>query len=421
MDKDLNRPSVTKWLFLHALPAVALLFIMSAVIFGIASIIRKPAEPLPSEKILPVVEVISALPQEHTITVQSQGTVEARTQTTLFAEVSGRVESISPALYAGGFFREGDTLATIEKTDYIANLAAAKSRQADANLAYQQEQASSAQAREDWEALNSSGEPSELVLRIPQLERTKANLEAATAAVLSAERDLARTNVEAPYNGRVHRKFIDVGQFANARQSQIASIYSVDTAEVRLGISLNQTHLIRIPENFGEGAGHSTKPAVTIKAVFGGREHSWQGVIDRSEGAVDPQTRLLHLVAQIPNPYRSDSASNRPPLKIGSFVTAEIQGAKINDAFVLPRRALRENDTLYIVRDDRTLEVRKVTPIQKTSEIVVVQGQLEEGDLVCLTPLQYVVNGMEVLLSTDNDEAETPPSETTKNEATPAA
>lgn len=413
MDKELNRPSVSHWLFLHALPAVVLLVFAFGLIFSIAAMLRKPPEAKPTERILPVVEALTVQPQSHTIEVESQGTVEARIQTTLFAEVSGRVESVSPALYAGGFFQEGDILATIENTDYLANLAAMRSRQADANLAYQQEKASSAQALEDWKALNNSGAPSELVLRKPQLERAEANLEAAKAAVLTAERDLERTIVKAPYNGRIHRKFIDVGQFVNARQSQIASIYSTDTVEIRLGISLEQTRLLRVPESYSDGASSDTKPAVTITTTFGGEDHSWQGVIDRSEGTVDPQSRLLHLVAKIEDPYRQDEHPPRAPLKIGSFVTAKIQGETFPEAFVLPRRALRENDTLYIITSERTLEIRTVKPVQKTSEQVILKDGLAAGERVCLTPLQYVVNGMEVRLSDDP----TPPEPSSTEEA----
>ncbi|MBK1878097.1 efflux RND transporter periplasmic adaptor subunit [Pelagicoccus mobilis] len=398
MDQDLNRPSVAKWLFLHVVPAILMLVIASGAVFGLAIALKKPPETLPAEKILPAVDVLVVQPTTHTISVESQGTVEPRTQTTLFAEVSGRIESISPALYAGGFFKKGDILATIDDTDYIANLASARSRYADANLAYQQELATSAQAQEDWKALSNGETPTDLVLRKPQLARAKSNLEAAQAAVASAERDFSRTVVKAPYNGRVQRKFVDVGQYANARQSQIASIYSVDTAEIRLGLSLQDTQLVRVPETYSDGSESGTRPGVTIKSIYGGEEYSWRGTIDRSEGAVDPMSRLLYIVAQVDDPYGKDPSGERPPLKVGSFVTAEIDGAKLQDAYVIPRRALRENDTLFIIRDDSTLEIRPVTPIQKTTEITVIQGQLSPGEKVCLTPLQYVVNGMEVIL-----------------------
>lgn len=396
------RPSFPRWVVFHVLPALFLLFIGSLTIFVIAKALRHKPETTPPQKAIPVVEVIEAQPQNTRAVIESQGTVQARIQTNLLAEVSGRVTSISPALYAGGFFKKGDTLAQIDDTDYIAALASSKSRYAEAKVAYEQELAQVEQAQEDWKTMGGDAPPNDLVLRKPQLEKAKALLDAAEAGVAAAERDLQRTQVKAPYDGRVQEKFINVGQFLNARTSQIASIYSIDTAEIRLPISLDDTRLVDIPEAFSDGTTTSNRPSVKITARYGGREYHWDGIIDRSEGTVDPQTRLVYLVAQVDNPYANESKTGRPPLKIGSFVTAEILGEQISDAYLLPRRALREGDTLYVITEDRTLEIRKVTPFQKTSEIVIVRENLHPGEMVCLTPLQYVVEGMNVLLAGDS-------------------
>ncbi len=403
MEEKEYRPNFPQWLLFHVIPAILILVIGSAAILGVAFLLKHDPESKPVIKAVPTVEVIEVQPETTQAIVESQGIVEARTQTNLFAEVSGRVQSVSPALYAGGFFEKGDILAKIDNTDYLANLAAAKSRRAEAQLAYEQERAASAQALEDWEKIGNSEAPSELALRKPQLDRASANLEAATANVAPAERDLERTVVRAPYAGRVQSKFVDIGQFVNARSSQISSIYAVDTAEVRLGISLDDTRLISLPESYEDGTISGKKPKVTLIANYGGKDYEWEGIIDRSEGSVDPQTRLLYLVAQVDSPYAKSESGNRPPLKVGSFVRAKIMGEQTEQSFTVPRRALRENDSLYIVSDDRTLEIREVTPFQKTRDSVIIRSGLKPGERVCLTPLQYVVNGMEVRLTTDPD------------------
>lgn len=406
MENDPDRPSFLRWLLLHVTPALIMLAAGIGIAITVVGLLKKDPGLKEPVRILPVVETIEAKPSSIVIEVQSQGTVEARTQTNLVAEVSGRVENISPALYAGGFFRKGDVLATIDDTDYKANLAAAKSRYAEAQLAHEQERAASAQALEDWKAVGNSGQPSDLVLRKPQLERAKANLEAAEASVLSAQKDLERTSVKAPYDGRVQKKFIDVGQFANARTSQIASIYSVDTAEVRLAIPLSDTRLIDVPETYRDAGPQSAKPQVTIESDYGGNVYRWNGIIDRSEGTVDPQTRLLNLVAKIPDPYRRDPNDEKPPLKIGSFVTATIKGKTLEDAYEIPRKALHEDDTVYVVTPDRKLQVRKVDVYQKTTENAILTAGLQPGELLCLTPLQYVVDGMEVQIDGEESSKE---------------
>ncbi|MBC2605347.1 efflux RND transporter periplasmic adaptor subunit [Pelagicoccus albus] len=402
MEENEERPPLFRWLFLHVLPAVLILLVGSALIIGIAFALKKEPGNKPTQKVLPLVEAIEADASEIEVFVESQGTVEARTQTTLFAEVSGRFLSVSPKLYAGGFFKKGEVLATIDNTDYIANLASLKSRYAEAQLAYQQEKGLAEQALEDWQALGNEEKPNDLVLRKPQIKRAEANLEAAEAAIKSAERDLSRTEVKAPYDGRVQKKFIDIGQIANARTTQIASIYATDTVEVRLGITSDDTRLIDIPETYSDGTSNNAKPKVTLTANYGGIDYHWEGIIDRSEGAIDQQTRLLYLVAQIEDPYENVADSSRPPLKIGTFVTAKIRGQKLESAYMIPRRALHEGNTLYIIGEEGKIEVRAVEPYQKTSELVVLESGLEDGELICLTPLQYVVNGMEVLLKDED-------------------
>lgn len=399
-DKE-NRPNFSQWLYAHLLPPLIILVLGAYGITKLAEKMRPELEEASRMKIHPTVEAIEVQPQTTQAIVESQGIVEARTQTTLFAEVSGRIESISPALYAGGFFSKGDQLAKIDNTDYIANLAAAQSRHADALLAYEQEKAAGEQAQEDWEKMGNEEAPSALLLRKPQLTRALANLEATKANVKSAERDLQRTTVKAPYDGRVQSKFVDIGQFVNARSSQIASIYAVNTVEVRLGISLNDTRLITLPETYSDGTTNDEKPKVLLTATYGGIDYEWEGIIDRSEGTVDPQTRLLNLVAQVENPYSKKDDANRPPLKIGSFVRAKIMGERIERSFSIPRRALRENDSLFIVSPERTLEIRKIQPYQKTRDRVIILEGISAGEFVCLTPLQYVVNGMQVRLSSD--------------------
>ncbi|MDQ8201880.1 efflux RND transporter periplasmic adaptor subunit [Pelagicoccus sp. SDUM812003] len=390
-----QRPPFFKWLALYVAPPI-LILLLFLMIFGY---VAKTFQPEIAEKVqprvLPTVNVISVEPSSIRVEVSSQGTVSARTTTTLVSEVSGRVESISPALFAGGFFRKGEQLARIENTDYLAGLAAAESRLAEANLVFQQEKALAEQAKQDWEDMGNLGQPDPLVLRQPQLERAQAALDAAQAAVETARRDLDRTIIRAPYDGRVMEKRIDLGQFLIARSSPIATIYSVDVAEIQLPISLNDTRFLHLPESYSDAEqSYESKPTVTIEASYGGRSYQWNGVIDRAEGNIDPQTRLLNVVAQVESPYQKDG--DTPPLKVGTFVTATIHGKTLPEAFVLPRKALRENDTVYVVTDENRIEIRPVTVYQKKSDMVILSEGLTAGERVCLTPMQFVVDDMEV-------------------------
>ncbi len=409
MNEHIERPPFARWLFLHVLPAFLIAGLGAFGIMAIAVHLRKPPEAKPPIRALPAVTVAAAKAAPVEIVVESQGTVDARTQTNLVAEVSGRLEYIAESLYAGSFFKKGDLLARIDKSEYEANLAAARARLAEAQLALAQEQAASTQAREDWQSLAQQGEPGELLLRRPQLARAEANVASATAATEIAARDLARAEIRAPYDGRVREKFVDLGQMLNARTSPIANVYATDVAEIRLPISLDDLAYLDLPESYRDAAGPALAAPVAIEAVFGGVAYQWQGQIQRSEGAVDPQTRLLVVVAQIPDPYaQSPHHPQRPPLKLGAFVTARIAGRQLPDAFELPRQALRNDDRIYIIDTDNRLQIRPVTVFKKSPTSIVVTSGLADGELVCLTPLQYAVEGMEVAVDADQNPEATP-------------
>ncbi len=366
--------------------------------FGIivAAFIFKP-EPERREtvQVLPVVEIVEAESKPITLGARSQGIVESRTETLLVAEVTGRIQSISNSFFAGGYFKKGDPLVEIDAVDYRANLALAKSRLAEARLAYEQEKALADQAREDWEGFG-RGEGSDLALRKPQLERAKAVYESALAGVEMAERDLERTTVKAPYDGRIREKFADVGQMVSARQSQLARIYSTDTAEIRLPISLKDIEYLDLPESYSNRSTNDSKPRVIVSGSYGGAQYEWEGVIDRTEGAIDPKTRLSYVVAKIEEPYKKEENRDRPPLKVGLFVEASIQGKRIENAFKIPRKALRENNTVYTVDQENRIVFKDVEVYQTGTEWAIITSGLEDGDRICITPLEYAVMGMQV-------------------------
>ncbi len=390
-----QKDSILTWLLKYVAPFFVLLAVVALLAFALLN--RSVPEKKEPTALLPVVEVLEVNSESLKLEAKSQGTVQPRTETLLVAEVSGRIESVSNAFFAGGYFKKGDPLAEIDPVDYQANLANAKSRFAEARLAYEQEKALADQAREDWESFG-RGEATDLALRKPQLERAASMMESAKAAVQIAERDLARTIVRAPYDGRIKEKYADVGQMVGARQSQLARIYSTDTAEIRLPLALDQLSYLDLPESYSNYAGSDEKPKVTLSAQYGEETHEWTGIVDRAEGAIDARTRLSYVVAQVEQPYEKSDYKDRPPLKVGLFVEASIEGRQIDSAFRIPRRALHEGDVVYAVDKENRIVIKEVSVLQKGVDTVIVTEGLSDGDLLCLTPLEYVVMGMQVEL-----------------------
>jgi len=336
--------------------------------------------------------------------VKSQGTVGPRTESQLVPEVSGRVTWVSPSLASGGFFETGETLFKIDPYDYQQAVIQARAEVARAKLRLAQEEAEARVARKEWGDLG-NGEAKALTLREPQLEEARAALAAAEARLDKTERDLDRTRFRAPYAGRVREEKVDVGQFVSVG-APVATIYSVDYAEVRLPLPNDELAYLEIPLDYRDDPQTNPGPRVVLRSEFAGKTFEWEGRIVRTEGEIDPTSRMVHVVAQIKDPYAKGADPERPPLAVGMFVQAEIEGRMVTEVAVLPRAALRGRDQLLVVDANDRLRFRQVTVDRTTGTEVIVAGGIESGERVCLSPLEAVTDGMLVrTFDTDSDAA----------------
>ncbi len=341
------------------------------------------------------VEVFGLQPSNYRVELETQGTVRARTESTLIPEVRGRILEISPNFRDGAFFEKGDMLLRIDPRDYETELVVGEASLSQAQLALAEEQARSDQAYQDWERLSLDEEPGELLLRTPQLKRAKANVASAEARLENARRNLEKTEIVAPYAGRVLNQNVDVGQYVSPG-NQLARIYAVDFAEVRLPLTETQLSFLNLPEIYrGEQPNFRDGPNVTLTSTVAGKIHEWRGRIVRGEGSFDVRTRQLFVIAQVPNPY-GRTADNRPPLKVGTFVQATIRGVLLENVFVVPRRLLRENTFLLTVDDENLLRRKTVSIVWQNDQSIVVDEGLKPGDRICLTDVPYALEELPV-------------------------
>lgn len=331
--------------------------------------------------------------------VRSQGTVQPRTSSQLVPEISGPVIEVAPSFAVGGFFEKGDVLLRIDPYDYQQAVITGRSQLAQAELRLAQEEAEADVAQREWQDLG-RGDASPLTLRQPQVEDARASVASAEAALDRATRDLERADVTAPYAGRVQSKEVDVGQFVN-KGNTVAHIYAVDSAEIRLPLPDEELAYVDVPLSY-RGATRRSSPRVTLSTNFAGREHSWEGRIVRTEGEIDPVSRMVHVVAEVRDPYAPGSDPRRPPLSSGMFVEAEITGSTFSDVVVLPWAALRGRSQVLVVDEANRLHFRDVEILRSTSEEVMIRAGLTEGETVCISPLDTVTDGMVVRVVDDD-------------------
>lgn len=345
----------------------------------------------------PLVRVLEVAWTESRLDVETNGTVSPRTDTTLVAQVAGVVTSVSPALVAGGFFAAGDVLVSIDEREYELAVTAARAEVAQRRVAIELERAEAEVAIAQWQALG-KGEAPPLARHEPQLAQAQAAFAAAEARLQRTELDLARCTVKAPYAGRVWDKRVDAAQYV-APGTPLARVYAIDAVEIRLPIADADLAFLDLPLGMSDDRPLAKGPQVDLRANFAGGIHLWTGHVVRTEGEIDPRTRMVHAVVRVEDPYvRGENGdARRPPLAVGMFVDATVHGRTVAGVVALPRGALRPGgESILVVDKAGKLWHRKVGVLRLTRTTAYVESGVQAGELVCLTPLEVVVDGMAV-------------------------
>ncbi len=415
--------------------------ILAAVVTVVALVhaMREEIAPRAPENTAPLIRTVRAEPTDFQFQVTAHGTVKPRSESDLVPQVSGEVVWVSPDLVSGGFVAAEQPLVRIDRADYEAALESARANvaRAESEFARAEKERNRQQRLADRSVASEAHiDDAENSFRVAQ-----ATLRERRAQLERAERDLERTELRAPYRGRVRSEQADVGQFAS-RGVALARLYAVDYAEIRLPLpdreiaylDLDETRTGRFSGNPAEGAGERDGPRVALRAEFAGKQQTWEGKIVRSEGELDPKSRMVQVVARVEDPYGRGKGSHTEkgaekvtengadessphaggaPLEVGLFVEAEIVGRTVEDAYVLPRNALRRprgdgRPYVLVVDDDSRLRIRDVEVLRTERGRVIVGAGLSPGERVCISPLRAVTDGMRVRVAGDASEGDAP-------------
>jgi RND family efflux transporter MFP subunit len=365
-----------------------LLVLAGGAILAILLATNKPTvESEPLKPMITTVRVLKVEPKTEYLTISSQGSVQPRTQSTLIPEVSGRVTWISPSLVGGGSFNKGDVLLKIDKADYQSSV--------ERNRAVVQrtevEHSFTGDELKRLEKLFKKKLASQ-----SQLDEARRNARVAAANLMEgranlkqAQRDLGRTELTAPFDGLVRNEQVDLGQFVS-RGTSIGIIYATDFVEVRLPVASSQLAFTGLPTNTRGEIPPEIQPPVTLTAEIGNIKRIWEAVLVRAEAEIDERSRMVYGVARLPSMRNKESF----PIPVGLFVQAEIRGRKVENLIQLPRSAIRDADQVLVVDSENRLHYRNVRILRLQHDDVLISEGLQAGELVCISPLQAVVDGM---------------------------
>jgi RND family efflux transporter MFP subunit len=371
---------------------VTLFFIgIGALVFVVLSATKPKLERTQPPVPKPMVNIARVKTRPQVVIIRGEGTVRPLREIQLVPQVNGKVVYVSRALVDGGEFQKGDVLLRIDPVDYQLALTLAQARVKDSESKLKVAEEEAAVSREEWQLLYEADPQNKqipaLVAKEPQLAAAKAKLAADHADLQKAKLNLERTEIKAPFDGRVAEENVDIGQYVSTGQP-LATLFSTNQAEIVVPFEDEDLYWFHVP---GFTPGNERGSVVSVSTRIAGRESFWPGRVVRAEGKLDERTRMINVVIRVDKPYET-----KPPLAAGLFVTVEIKGRTLENALMLPRSALRENNIVWVVDENGQLTFRKVSVARLTSDAVLVEGGLKDGEMVVVSSLKAVTDGMQV-------------------------
>jgi RND family efflux transporter MFP subunit len=361
-------------------------FAISYLLWLLGQVQPDPVEEAPAPDV--IVEILT--PKDFQIQISSNGTTTPLTQTVLTAEVGGEVIYRSKKFSEGSSVIEGEILAKIDDTDLQLQYKNALLQLANAEVQHSLQLAEAEIAKEAWEKIG-DGVASDLTLKKPQLKQAEALLEVAKAQVSSAKNKLNKTEIVAPYAGRIQSVNIDLGTTIIPGQP-VGALYTSSEIEVTLAVKDNDLQFLSIPMD-GRKLDSSEQALVEIRSFYKGKNQTWVGRLERVDGVIDPVTRMINLIAVFKNDFIE---TDKPNLPIGLFVEALIDGINLKNIFSIPVNAISENNEVYIVNNDNELESRQLSILKKYSDFVIVKDGLKAGERIVISKLSTASNGIKV-------------------------
>jgi len=394
------------------------LLLVGLVLYRGWGLAQKRAEPQKTKQAeIPVqVSLVAIRPITYAITMT--GDIAPLMQVALFPKVSGYLEGVY--VNAGDSVREGQTIAQIDRSDYLQKVREVEARVAQARahlmeleagarteeLRQAEEAVRSAESRfenaklqrERMEALYQRQVISKRELDVADMEYTVAQAQLAssrehlkllregarqevresaqarlkeTEAMLAQERiRLQHTKIVAPFSGEISRRYMDAGALASS-STPIVNLIHTETLKVVAHILEKDIPLLK-----------TGMKARIMAESFPGKV--FEGRIARISSALEPATRTLHAEIEIPNAGRM--------LKPSMFATIELVLSQKPQAVVIPQHAVieeRGSKIVYVIQGNQAVRRTILTGIEQTPYVEVLQG-VSEGEKV-------VVRGQDAL------------------------
>lgn len=215
--------------------------------------------------------------------------------------------------------------------------------------------------------------------RVEQQEATISRLE---VGLRRAERDLNNTRVVAPFTGFVGDVSAERGKRVGLND-KLADLTDADRLEVRFTLSDAQYGRIIAAE------GSVTGRAAKVVWRVGGRTIEYDATIERVGAEISAASGGVEAFARL------DAKGTDTPLRPGAFVEVRLPDTRYAQVARFSETALYEGSQVYVIADGR-LEARSIEVAARTTDDILVSGDLKPGEKVLATRFAEAGPGVRV-------------------------
>jgi RND family efflux transporter MFP subunit len=347
------------------------------------------------------VRVMSVQRSTEKIILHAMGSVIPARTILLKPRVSGKIIDISPKFMIGGCFNKGDFILQIDPEDYKLALKRKESKVTLATGDLRLESGRQDVARHEWKLLNQNGDEldRDLALRRPQLEKATAALLAARSEFEQSRLDLERTSVNSPYNSVILDKSVDIGSQVSTQES-LAVLAGTDEFWIKVSIPVERLQWLAIP-------GSDAQSGSQAKIIYGNnhrRQLERKGKVIKLLANLEPEGRMARILVSIDdplglNPDSIKAGTTTPPLLIGDYVRVQIYGRSVKGVFKIPRTALH-NDSVWVVTEDKRLDIRAVEIIWKDMRTALIRNSLNDNEKIVVSDIAAPIADMPLKILT---------------------
>ena len=429
------------------------LLIIPGVVLGVMAfliLVKTRQEPLRSEiqEVARSVRVIGVPEIAVVPRALGYGMVQAGQTWEAVAEVAGKVVEIHPQLKKGALLRKGDVLLRIDPAEYglakiraqaeIENLEAQltelKQNEQDIRRSLNVEKRSleiSKQELKRRQRLFATGTISKSELeqeekriltqqnavqnlqttlnRLPsQRKAIQAQIASSRANLEGTGLDIQKTTIRVPFDCRISESNVELAQFVSIGKVLLKAD-NIGFVEVLAQTQLNAFKRLFEPRGLPGVAGrvdleklkNLLQERAWVRFHFGDTVVQWEGRFVRVSEMLDPQTRTVGVYVVVDEPYEKIRPGERPPLVKNMYCEVELSGHRRHKSLIIPRAALRPEDTVYLAARDNRLARKKVEVDYTQGNVVSVKNGLAPGDRVIVSDIVPAIDGM--LLKPEND------------------